>query len=278
MNAAQNRVTGGRKSLGGRIKAWLFGSGRRGESKPTVKPQLECLEQRDVPSTLPSTLGADVARFQADFNTLTQVRHQQTVYTPTIQSDVNALVRAVQLSQSSQIVPDINKLQSDMSAEANWYGPYYSSPALNNLALSNDLRALLNDANAITSSQLLATASQIHSLPSFPALSPIPQSSAPSPLGPTLNLSSGFASNANFPYDSLESWVLNGGGNSWEQSIFQRGVAAQQQYGTKLPTTSSIGLGNLPPLSGTAAQLLNIYTNVPAAVANFSNQYPFWPV
>jgi hypothetical protein len=51
MNASPNRVSEGRKSWGERIKAWLRGGQRPTPTKPTFKPRVESLEERDVPAS-----------------------------------------------------------------------------------------------------------------------------------------------------------------------------------------------------------------------------------
>jgi hypothetical protein len=257
MNAGQERVTGSRKSWGERIKAWLFGNGRRAESKHTVKPRLEGLEQRDVPSTL-----SDVTQFQTEYNNLTQVRHLTTTYTPTIQKDLNALVQAVKSSQSYTIVTEIYQLQGDLIQEANWYGGFDPRAALNDPTLSKDLRALTNDAATLSTQQLPVQSSIADILKMFPALPQVPTQSQPtSQLGPTLDLSSGFASNSNLPFDWLMTSALQRD-NAVHQAVIQQGLAAQATYGTQLPTISSVGLFASP------------FAPINAAMANMANNHP----
>jgi hypothetical protein len=171
MYAVRNRRTDDRKSTGERIKAWLCGNKRRTGGQHTFQPRLECLERRDVPSTM----GTDAASIQADFNYLTQVYQQQAAY---IQKDMTILVQDVQQGLSSQMGTDSHQLQTDFN---------------------NASQALTDAIKAIMSGQIPSATPSSSSVPGrvsdVPSSSSAPLSTQPPTLTQTLPSNTDVSSN-----------------------------------------------------------------------------------
>lgn len=123
--------------------AGVFGANRKPNSRPSLRRTtltLEALEQRDVPSA--ASLGFDIAAMQYDCQQLASSPNYQGAFdVGTIQGDVNNLTPAYQSGQAAQA---INQLQSDMSQQANYWGPSFLLLS-NNGQLMSDLQTLVND-------------------------------------------------------------------------------------------------------------------------------------
>lgn len=224
------------------VAGWFGGDRKRGP-KPSMRRTtltLESLEQRDVPSTF----GGDIAQIQFDFNQLAPY-YQGAPDRAVIQSDINNLYYAAQTGQTGLAVRDASQLQSDMSWQSYWYGssPYFMS---NNSTMQYDVNRLVYDANSVTS-----------------------------PMGPTLNLNNGYASNNSVPFDALMNWASQTG-DSWESGIVNEGQQAEAQYGGNLPVTNNgFGLGSFS-MPGYGGQLQDFYAALEGAGANFTNATPFY--
>jgi hypothetical protein len=156
MNAARDRVTGGRGHLSQRIKGRFFGAAAPAQAKASWRPQLECLERRDVPATL--TVGAAVSQMITD--------------TAHLRSDVNKVVTISPKAASPAVNADLARLSSDLTklssdlSHANTTAAVIRADIANLLQddnkLDNDLfvqlthssQSLLGSSPAITSDQV----------------------------------------------------------------------------------------------------------------------------